>query len=210
MSEAPNDKTTRGVVDILVYATARLLLVVAVSAAIFGVARLIGLTEFPVVVATLFGLIIAMPLGIWVFSPLRLGASLLIRAARPVASPALDLYGLLSPRADRHLLARPEFKAMFLDDLLNGSRKQLAAPFADVIAFARDWGFRLDEVKVPVRWWHGDHDHIVPFSHGEHVVSRLPDAKLLHLPGESHLAGLGRGEEILSTLMQIWDRDLRK
>ncbi|CKT46802.1 alpha/beta fold family hydrolase [Mycobacterium tuberculosis] len=142
--------------------------------------------------------------------PLRLGASLLIRAARPVASPALDLYGLLSPRADRHLLARPEFKAMFLDDLLNGSRKQLAAPFADVIAFARDWGFRLDEVKVPVRWWHGDHDHIVPFSHGEHVVSRLPDAKLLHLPGESHLAGLGRGEEILSTLMQIWDRDLRK
>lgn len=124
--------------------------------------------------------------------------------------PALDLYGLLSPRADRHLLARPEFKAMFLDDLLNGSRKQLAAPFADVIAFARDWGFRLDEVKVPVRWWHGDHDHIVPFSHGEHVVSRLPDAKLLHLPGESHLAGLGRGEEILSTLMQIWDRDLRK
>ncbi|WP_078730290.1 alpha/beta fold hydrolase, partial [Mycobacterium tuberculosis] len=118
--------------------------------------------------------------------------------------------GLLSPRADRHLLARPEFKAMFLDDLLNGSRKQLAAPFADVIAFARDWGFRLDEVKVPVRWWHGDHDHIVPFSHGEHVVSRLPDAKLLHLPGESHLAGLGRGEEILSTLMQIWDRDLRK
>lgn len=124
--------------------------------------------------------------------------------------PAVDLYGLLSPRADRHLLARPEFKAMFLDDLLNGSRKQLAAPFADVIAFARDWGFRLDEVKVPVRWWHGDHDHIVPFSHGEHVVSRLPDAKLLHLPGESHLAGLGRGEEILSTLMQIWDRDLRK
>ncbi|AKN16446.1 alpha/beta fold family hydrolase [Mycobacterium haemophilum DSM 44634] len=141
--------------------------------------------------------------------PLRVCASLLIRAARPVASPALDVYGLLSPRADRHLLARPEFKAMFLDDLLTGSRKQLAAPFADVIAFARHWGFGLDEVKTPVLWWHGDHDHIIPFSHGEHVVSRLPDAKLVHLPGESHLAGLGRGEEILSTLMEIWDRDER-
>jgi pimeloyl-ACP methyl ester carboxylesterase len=140
-------------------------------------------------------------------SPLRVGASLMIRAARPVASPALNVYALLSPQADRHLLTRPEFKAMFLDDLLNGSRKQLAAPFADVIAFARDWGFRLHEVKVPIRWWHGDHDHIVPFTHGEHVVSRLPDAELFHLPGESHLAGLGRGEEILATLMQIWDRD---
>ncbi len=138
-------------------------------------------------------------------NPLRLGASLLIRTVRPVASPALNVYALMSPQADRHLLTRPEFKAMFLDDLLNGSRKQLAAPFNDIILFARDWGFRLEDVKVPVRWWHGDHDHIVPFAHGEHVVSRLSDAELFHLPDESHLAGLGRGAEILSTLMKIWD-----
>ncbi|OBI73265.1 alpha/beta fold hydrolase [Mycobacterium asiaticum] len=140
-------------------------------------------------------------------SPLRVGASLLIQAVRPIASPALDVYALLSPQADRHLLNRPEFKAMFLDDLLNGSRKQLAAPFNDVILFARDWGFRLEEVKVPVRWWHGDHDHIIPFAHGEHAVSRLPNAELFHLPEESHLAGLGRGEEILATLMKIWDEE---
>ena len=139
-------------------------------------------------------------------TPLRLGASLLIQAARPVASPALDVYGLLSPQADRHLLARPEFKAMFLDDLLNGSRKQMAAPFADVVVFARDWGFRLDEVKVPVHWWHGDRDHIVPFEHGQHVVAKLPDVELYHLPGESHLAGLGRAEEILATMVGLWDR----
>jgi pimeloyl-ACP methyl ester carboxylesterase len=138
-------------------------------------------------------------------NPLRIGASMLIQSIRPVASPALYAYALLSPEADRHLLTRPEFKAMFLDDLLNGSRKQLAAPFNDVMLFAKDWGFRLDDVKVPVRWWHGDHDHIIPFSHGEHVVSRLPYAELFHLPEESHLAGLGRGEEILSTLMKVWD-----
>jgi pimeloyl-ACP methyl ester carboxylesterase len=138
--------------------------------------------------------------------PIRLAAVSLVRLARPVASPALDLYGRLSPEADRHMLARPEFKAMFLDDLLNGSRKQLAAPFADVVVFARDWGFRLDEVKVPVRWWHGDRDHIVPFEHGQHVVSRLPDAQLYHLPGESHLAGLGRAEEILDTMVGLWGR----
>jgi pimeloyl-ACP methyl ester carboxylesterase len=138
-------------------------------------------------------------------SPLRVGASLLVRAARPVASTGLDVYALLSPQADRHLLTRPEFKAMFLDDLLTGSRKQLAAPFNDVILFARDWGFRLAQVQVPVRWWHGDHDHIIPFAHGEHVISRLSDAELFHLPEESHLAGLGRGEEILSILMKTWD-----
>src|SRR5690349_1078427 len=142
-------------------------------------------------------------------APLRLAASTLIRIARPVAEPALYAYASISPEADRRLLVRPEFKAMFLDDLLNGSRKQLAAPFADVIVFARDWGFHLDQVKVPIRWWHGDADHIIPFAHGEHVVSRLPDAELQHMPGESHLGGLGRGEEILRTMMELWERDGR-
>jgi len=139
-------------------------------------------------------------------APIRLAASGLIRLARPVAEPALAMYARISPEADRRLLVRPEFKAMFLDDLLNGSRKQMAAPFADVVVFARDWGFRLDEVKVPVRWWHGDHDHIVPFEHGLHVAARLPDVEMYHLPGESHLAGLGRAEEILGTMVGLWDR----
>jgi hypothetical protein len=58
-------------VDVVLYATARLLLVAALAGAIYGVARLLGVTQFPVVVALLFALIIAMPLGIWLFAPLR-------------------------------------------------------------------------------------------------------------------------------------------
>jgi pimeloyl-ACP methyl ester carboxylesterase len=128
-----------------------------------------------------------------------------VRLARPIASPGLDLYARLSPAGDRALLRRPEFKAMFLDDLLNGSRKQLSAPLADVLLFTRDWGFRVADVTVPVRWWHGDADHIIPFAHGEHMVALLPDAELHVLAGESHLGGLGAGEHILTTLVEIWD-----
>ena len=135
--------------------------------------------------------------------PMGLVLTQVMRLARPVASPALDLYARLSPEGDRRLLARPEFKAMFLDDLLNGSRKQLAAPLADVLLFSRDWGFRLDEVQVPVCWWHGDADHIVPHEHGRHAVARLPHAELRTLAGESHLGGLGVGEEILHTLLGL-------
>ncbi|MDA2890701.1 alpha/beta hydrolase [Mycolicibacterium sp. BiH015] len=138
-------------------------------------------------------------------TPLSLVATGLIRLIKPVAEPALYLYASISPEGDRRLLVRPEFKAMFLDDLLNGSRKQLAAPFADVVVFARDWGFRLDEVKVPVRWWHGDCDHIVPFEHGKHVVALLPDAEFYALPGESHLGGLGEAEAIMATMSDLWD-----
>jgi pimeloyl-ACP methyl ester carboxylesterase len=160
----------------------------------------------------------AMKFGLWFAPLLRLGGrplrvllSLLIQSARPIAAPVLDLYARFAPAADREVLGRPEFKAVFLDDLLGGSRKQLAAPFCDVIVFARYWGFQLNDVKVPVRWWHGEHDHVIPFAHGEHVVSRMPDAELIHLPGESHLSGLGRGQEILDAVMKIWDeQDLRR
>ena len=138
-------------------------------------------------------------------TPIRWVAGSLIKVIAPFGSPALDLYARISPDGDRNLLSRPEFKAMFLDDLLNGSRKQLAAPFADIVVFARDWGFRLEDIKVPVRWWHGDADHIVPYAHGQHAVARIADAEMYTLPGESHLAGLGVPEEILTKILEVWD-----
>jgi hypothetical protein len=59
------------VVDVLVYVLARLLLVVVLSAVIFGAGHLLGVRDFPLVVAILFALVIALPLGIWIFAPLR-------------------------------------------------------------------------------------------------------------------------------------------
>jgi hypothetical protein len=81
VSEGPSDNSTgdnaaertrdRVVVDVLLYAGARLLLAVVLTGVIFLAAQLLGVTPFPVVVAALFALIIAMPVGIWVFAPLR-------------------------------------------------------------------------------------------------------------------------------------------
>lgn len=134
--------------------------------------------------------------------PLGFGLTRAVRLVRPLGSPALKAYARLSPAGDRRLLNRPEFGAMFLDDLFNGSRKQFSAPLADVLLFSRAWGFDLADVDVPVRWWHGDADHIVPYEHGEHSVARLPDAQLFTLPGESHLGGLDVEERIFSTLLE--------
>ncbi len=135
--------------------------------------------------------------------PLGVALTAAIRVATPFAGPILDLYAGLQPPGDRELLARPEFRAMFVDDLLNGSRKQVTAPLSDLILFSRPWGFAVADVKVPVRWWHGDEDHIVPHRHGEHMVRLLPDAALRTIEGESHLSGLGLAEEILDTLMHL-------
>lgn len=135
--------------------------------------------------------------------PLGVAITQGIRVVRPLAGTALDLYAAVQPAGDKTLLSRPEFKAMFLDDLLNGSRFQTSAPLNDLVLFTRDWGFTAEEVRVPVRWWHGDEDHIVPFRHGAHLVERLPDATLVVIDGESHLGGLGIAEEVLTTVMAL-------
>ena len=62
---------TRLVADLVAYALARLLLVAALTAVIWGAGHLLGLRDFPIVVALLFAMVIALPLGIWIFAPLR-------------------------------------------------------------------------------------------------------------------------------------------
>jgi len=142
--------------------------------------------------------------------PLGIALTQTIRLVRPLAGPALDLYAALQPAGDKDLLSRPEFKAMFLDDLLNGSRFQSSAALNDLVLFTRHWGFDAADVNVPVRWWHGDADHIVPFRHGEHLVGRLPDATLAVIDGESHLGGLGIAQDVITTLMELGPRRSRR
>lgn len=62
---------SRLVADLVLYVLARLLLVVALTAVIVGAAHVLGVREFPLVVALLFAVVIALPLGIWLFAPLR-------------------------------------------------------------------------------------------------------------------------------------------
>ena len=95
MSEGPSDNSTgdkpadgaqqrsrdRVAVEVLLYAVARLLLAGVLTGVIYLAARLLGVTQFPIVVAALFALVIAMPLGIWVFSPLRRRATAALAVA---------------------------------------------------------------------------------------------------------------------------------
>jgi hypothetical protein len=66
--------------DVGLYAAARLLLVVGLAALIYGIARLAGVDDFPVYIALAFAIVIALPLGIWVFTPLRRRATASIAA----------------------------------------------------------------------------------------------------------------------------------
>jgi pimeloyl-ACP methyl ester carboxylesterase len=136
--------------------------------------------------------------------PISHGLWATVRVVRPLASPIFDLYVHLSPQGDREVFRSPGMKAMFLDDLLGGSRRWFGAPMCDLVLFGRHWGFDLMEVKVPVHFWHGDADPIVPLLHGRHLATAVPDADLQIRPGESHLGGLGAAGEVLDALLTDW------
>ena len=136
--------------------------------------------------------------------PLGVMLTLLVWVLRPAASPVFNLFMRVSPEGDRAVFARPEMKAMFLDDLLQGSRWGLRAPVYDLVLFARPWGFRLRDIRVPIRFWHGDADHMVPLAHGQHQAKLVRDAMLCIRHGESHLGSLAAAEDILDAILALW------
>jgi pimeloyl-ACP methyl ester carboxylesterase len=139
--------------------------------------------------------------------PLGAGLTVLTWILRPLASPIFNLFMRLSPEGDQAVFARPEMKAMFLDDLLHGSRWGLRAPVYDLVLFCRPWGFYLRDIRVPIRFWHGDADHMVPLAHGLHQAKLIPNASLQVRHGESHLGSLTAAEEILDAILSYWPED---
>lgn len=71
---------SRLVVDVLAYTLARLLLVAVLTAVILGGGHLLGVRDFPLVIALLFAIVIALPLGLWIFAPLRKRATASVAA----------------------------------------------------------------------------------------------------------------------------------
>jgi pimeloyl-ACP methyl ester carboxylesterase len=125
-----------------------------------------------------------------------------IAVASPVADPVFDLYSRLLGFADRPVLGHPQFKAMFLHDLLNA--KDLRSVAHDLALFSRHWGFQLDQVTVPVIVWHGLADVIVPPSHGHHQAARLPHGELRVRAGAGHFAGFAEAGDVLDRLRAVW------
>ena len=135
--------------------------------------------------------------------PLGEAVRLAIGLMGPVSHPAYMGFARIMPEGDQRVFADPEVEAMFVRDLVSANRHQFRGLFNDVVLFGREWGFRLHDVDVPVRWWHGDADSLVPLAHARHVTDLLPDCELLVRPEESHLGGFGITADVLGWLSEI-------
>ena len=63
------------------------------------------------------------------------------------------------------------------------------------------WGFRLEEIRIPVHIWHGTEDVDTPVAMGQAVAARIPNSHLTICPGEGHMLLFPHWEEILTSLI---------
>jgi pimeloyl-ACP methyl ester carboxylesterase len=129
---------------------------------------------------------------------------LAVQPVVPLAHLALRLYASRMPPGDRQVFADPEMEAMFVDDIVTGSRRRFAAVANDIALFGRPWGFELGDIRAPVYWWHGDADNIVPITHAQQSIALLRECELHVRSTESHLGGFAVADLVLETLAEAW------
>jgi pimeloyl-ACP methyl ester carboxylesterase len=128
--------------------------------------------------------------GLWAF----------VRTTTPAAHLFYLAYARALPHGDDKVFDDPAIEAMFIDDLTRGARRRFHAFVNDLVLVGRPWGFRLADIRVPVRWWHGDADPFVSLEQAQRTAARLRDVELTVRPEESHLGGFAAGDEVLRTL----------
>ncbi|MFN8103111.1 MAG: alpha/beta hydrolase [Acidimicrobiia bacterium] len=135
-------------------------------------------------------------------APLGTMISMLLPALIPVRNQVFGLYARFGPDTDRPVFAMPEFRDMFVKDLISSGRRQMRALVGDALVFMQPWHFSLRDVDVPVTIWHGGADRLVPVDHGRHMSELIPGAAFVTVPGEGHFAGFVRVDAVLDACMR--------
>jgi pimeloyl-ACP methyl ester carboxylesterase len=90
------------------------------------------------------------------------------------------------PEVDRKLASRPDIRAIMKESFVEAVRQGLRGWADDDLAFAKPWGFELEDVQAETRVWQGELDVLTPRPHGEYVASRLPNARFELLENGGH------------------------
>jgi pimeloyl-ACP methyl ester carboxylesterase len=90
--------------------------------------------------------------------------------------------------ADRAVFQNAELRRLFADDLREAFRQGGRGPAADARAADKRWGFRLEQIRVPVWLWHGQEDRHVPPAVGRYLAERIPGSRAMFYRAEGHLS----------------------
>lgn len=106
-----------------------------------------------------------------------------------------------SAMADRAVLARPEVRAMLVENWAEASRRGLRGYAQEAVLLCRPWGFRLGDLTMQVQLWQGSADAVTPLSMGRCVAQAIPDCRATFLPDEGHSLLFDHWGEILAAIV---------
>jgi pimeloyl-ACP methyl ester carboxylesterase len=90
------------------------------------------------------------------------------------------------PEIDRSRGSEPAQRAIMSESWREAVRQGSQGWADDDLAFAKPWGFELEDVTAETRVWQGELDVLTPRTHGEYVAARLPNARFEVLEGGGH------------------------
>jgi pimeloyl-ACP methyl ester carboxylesterase len=107
--------------------------------------------------------------------------------------------GRMAP-SDRTILARPEMRAMFAQDMAEAFRHGSGGFVQELALIASPWNLDWRDAACPVELWHGEDDWLIPPSASRHLANAIPGAHLRLFPREGHFMVFDRWRELCEWL----------
>jgi pimeloyl-ACP methyl ester carboxylesterase len=92
----------------------------------------------------------------------------------------------LAPLVDQPILRRPEVAACMIDGLRAAFRDGGRGAAEELQLLTRAWTFRPEDIRIPVRLWHGEADDVVPVAMGRHLAHAIPNCEAEFISGGGH------------------------
>ena len=118
--------------------------------------------------------------------------------------PSVMITQLLSEvrASDLQVISDAGIRQMLRNNYQEALRESGDGWIDDIMAFIHDWGFRIEDIAVPVLLWHGQDDIFSPVQHCLWLNDRIPDTTLRLEPGKAHFDAVSALPDILPWLKQ--------
>jgi len=128
------------------------------------------------------------------YAPEKMAAQIAQIHANPAA--LADAAASQLPEFDQSIIT-PELVQKWLMSAKESTRSS-EGMISDYKLFSQPWDIALNDISVPVHFWHGDHDTTISLQHPQYLVEQIPGATLQIIEGAGHL-----GTAILGTQWAI-------
>lgn len=98
------------------------------------------------------------------------------------------LLGSGSCQPDRAIWRNKEIADLFAASLQEAFARTGRGPAHELTLISKPWGFRPEDIRIPVHFWHGEQDNSVPAGMSREHHAKISGSRLAILPQEGHLS----------------------